>query len=76
MLKTAHRSREFAGVLARHAIQLSIDPAWVLDRQGISGEVTAGCGARAWTEIGIGLAQAGPKLRAGTSSFTQATAPE
>jgi hypothetical protein len=45
-------------------VQLPIDPARVLDRQVISGEVTGGLALATGRGIGIGLTSVGPKLRA------------
>jgi hypothetical protein len=42
MLKMPLEAADFTGVLKEFQIQLSIDPARVLDRQVISGEVAAG----------------------------------
>ena len=46
-------------------VQPFVDPARVLDRQVISGEVTGGRALATGREIGIGLAFVSPKLRAG-----------
>ncbi len=55
MLKTGHAIAASSGGCRRPAVQLPIDPARVLDRQVISGEVAAGLVVAPGRNLHIGL---------------------